>query len=193
MVVEALTFKLSLDFFVYLKKYKIIVSKIRIGFYDQAAQKTEFTDFNNIKEMELFYQNNYVPFDDCFVGDLVSIELFLGASDLYEFITEYRAEDLTGNFKLTAGSSFDIQRNSQRSVLTDRQVGMINKAVEDYRKFYNEIYRIYTTGIYSPCYAIPGWSEGTWYLNQLRKAFIPKRDTSEFPYDDVNIINEPPE
>ena len=70
---------------------------------------------------------------------------------------------------------------------------MINKAVEDYRKFYNEIYRIYTTGIYSPCYAIPGWSEGTWYLNQLRKAFIPKRDTSEFPYDDVNIINEPPE
>ena len=82
MVVEALTFKLSLDFFVYLKKYKIIVSKIRIGFYDQAAQKTEFTDFNNIKEMELFYQNNYVPFDDCFVGDLVSIELFLGASDL---------------------------------------------------------------------------------------------------------------
>ena len=193
MVVEALTFKLSLDFFVYLKKYKIIVSKIRIGFYDQAAQKTEFTDFNNIKEMELFYQNNYVPFDDCFVGDLVSIELFLGASDLYEFITEYRAEDLTGNFKLTAGSSFDIQRNSQRSVLTDRQVGMINKAVEDYRKFYNEIYRIYTTGIYSPCYAIPGWSEGTWYLNKLRKAFIPKRDTSEFPYDDVNIINEPPE
>ena len=193
MVVEALTFKLSLDFFVYLKKYKIIVSKIRIGFYDKAAQKTEFTDFNNIKEMELFYQNNYVPFDDCFVGDLVSIELFLGASDLYEFITEYRAEDLTGNFKLTAGSSFDIQRNSQRSVLTDRQVGMINKAVEDYRKFYNEIYRIYTTGIYSPCYAIPGLSEGTWYLNQLRKAFIPKRDTSEFPYDDVNIINEPPE
>ena len=157
MVVEALTFKLSLDFFVYLKKYKIIVSKIRIGFYDQAAQKTEFTDFNNIKEMELFYQNNYVPFDDCFVGDLVSIELFLGASDLYEFITEYRAEDLTGNFKLTAGSSFDIQRNSQRSVLTDRQVGMINKAVEDYRKFWNEINRIYTTGIYSICYAQPGW------------------------------------
>jgi len=193
LVVEALTFKLSLDFFVYLKKYKITVSKIRVGFYDNAANKTEFTDFNSIDEMELFYQNNYVPFDDCFVGDLVSIELFLGASDLYEFITEYRAEDLTGNFKLTSGSSFDIQRNSQRSVLTNRQVGMINKAVEDYRKFYNEIYRIYTTGIYSPCYAIPGWSEGTWYLNQLRKAFIPKKSTSEFPYDDVNIINEPPE
>ena len=193
MVVEALTFKLSLDFFVYLKKYKITVSKIRVGFYDNAANKTEFSDFNSIDEMELFYQNNYVPFDDCFVGDLVSIELFLGASDLYEFITEYRAEDLTGNFKLTSGSSFDIQRNSQRSVLTSRQVGMINKAVEDYRKFYNEIYRIYTTGIYSPCYAIPGWSEGTWYLNQLRKAFIPKKSTSEFPYDDVNIINEPPE
>ena len=193
MVIEALTFKLSLDFFVYLKKYKITVSKIRVGFYDNAANKTEFSDFNSIDEMELFYQNNYVPFDDCFVGDLVSIELFLGASDLYEFITEYRAEDLTGNFKLTSGSSFDIQRNSQRSVLTSRQVGMINKAVEDYRKFYNEIYRIYTTGIYSPCYAIPGWSEGTWYLNQLREVFTSRKDTDEFPYDDATIINEPPE
>ncbi len=78
MVIEALTFKLSLDFFVYLKKYKIAVSKIRIGFYDQASQKTEFTDFASIAELELFYQTNYVPFDPCFVGDLASIELFLG-------------------------------------------------------------------------------------------------------------------
>lgn len=193
MVIEALTFKLSLDFFVYLKKYKIAVSKIRIGFYDQASQKTEFTDFASIAELELFYQTNYVPFDPCFVGDLASIELFLGDSKLYEFLTEYRAEDLTGKFRLTSGSSFDKQRNKQRSVLVNRQVGFINRAVEDYRKYWNELYRIYTTGIYSPCYAVPGWSEGTWYLNQLREVFTSRRDVDEFPYDDANIINEPPE
>jgi len=193
LVIEALTFKLSLDFFVYLKKYKIAVSKIRIGFYDQASQKTEFTDFASIAELELFYQTNYVPFDPCFVGDLASIELFLGDSKLYEFLTEYRAEDLTGKFRLTSGSSFDKQRNKQRSVLVNRQVGFINRAVEDYRKYWNELYRIYTTGIYSPCYAIPGWSEGTWYLNQLREIFTSRKDTDEFPYDDANIINEPPE
>ena len=193
MVIEALTFKLSLDFFVYLKKYKIAVSKIRIGFYDQASQKTEFTDFASIAELELFYQTNYVPFDPCFVGDLASIELFLGDSRLYEFLTEYRAEDLTGKFRLTSGSSFDKQRNKQRSVLVNRQVGFINRAVEDYRKYWNELYRIYTTGIYSPCYAMPGWSEGTWYLNQLREIFTSRKDTDEFPYDDANIINEPPE
>jgi hypothetical protein len=193
LVIEALTFKLSLDFFVYLKKYKINVSKIRIGFYDQASQKTEFTDFASIAELELFYQTNYVPFDPCFIGDLASIELFLGDSKLYEFLTEYRAEDITGKFKLTSGSSFDKQRNKQRSVLVNRQVGFINRAVEDYRKYWNELYRIYTTGIYSPCYAIPGWSEGTWYLNQLSKIFTSRKDTDEFPYDDANIINEPPE
>ena len=193
MVVEALTFKLSLDFFTYLKKYKIDVSKIRLGFFDVAANKSEFTDFSSITEMELFYQANYVPFDNCFVGDIVSIQLFLGKSTLYEFITEYRAEDLTGNYKLTSGSSFDIQINKQRAVLTSRQIGFINKAVKDYKSFYDQIYRIYKTGIYSPCYAIPGWSQGTWYLNQLKETFISKRNTSEFPYDDVNIINEPPE
>lgn len=193
MVVEALTFKLSLDFFVYLKKYKINVSKIRLGFYDQVSAKTEFTDFSGVSEMETFYKDNYIPFDNCLVGDLVSIELFLGDSDVYNFLTEYRAEDLTGNFRLTSGSAFDKQRNSQRKNLTNRQIGFINKAVENYQKYWNEIYRIYTTGIYSPCYAIPGWSEGTWYLNQLREAFTSRNDIDKFPYDEANIINEPPE
>lgn len=193
MVVEALTFKLSLDFFVYLKKYKIAVSKIRIGFFDIANNKSSYTDFNSIDEMELFYQTNYVPFDPCFVGDLTSIEVFVGASDLYGFTIEYRGEDLTKNFKLTTGSSFDIQRNKQRKIFTTRQINFINRAVEDYQKFWAEISRIYTTGIYSICYAEPGWSEGTWYLNQLRLAFTEKDDVAEFPYDDVNIIPEPPE
>ena len=193
MVIEALTFKLSLDFFVYLKKYKIDVSKIRLGFFDKAINKTEYTDFNSISEMEIFYQTNYVPFDPCYVGDLVSIQLFLGASTLYEFTTEYRVSDLTGLLKITPGSSFDIQRNKQRAVLTDRQTAFIKRSVADYRKYWDELYRIYTTGIYSPCYAIPGWSEGTWYLNQLREVFTSRKDTDEFPYDDANIINEPPE
>ena len=118
MVVEALTFKLSLDFFVYLKKYKIVVSKIRIGFFDVAENKSTYTDFSSIDEMELFYQTNYVPFDPCFVGDLVSIQVFIGESNLYEFTTEYRAENITKVFKLTSGSSFDIQRNKQREILT---------------------------------------------------------------------------
>ena len=193
MVVEALTFKLSLDFFVYLKKNRLIASKIRVGFYDVASEKTEFTDFSSVAEMEAFYQENYIPFDDCFVGDIVSVELFLADSNLYDFVTEFRAEDLTSNFKLTAGSAYDIQRNSQRKPLTNRQVGFINRAVEDYQRYWKEIYRIYTTGIYSPCYAEPGWSEGTWYLNQLREVFTSRNETDEFPYDDANIINEPPE
>ena len=56
MKAKALTFKLSLDFFVYLRKYKIAVSKIRVSFYDQATEKTEYTDFSGIAEMEEFYQ-----------------------------------------------------------------------------------------------------------------------------------------
>ena len=170
MVVEALTFKLSLDFFVYLKKYKIDVTKIRLGFFDIAINKTEYTDFNSISEMEVFYQSNYVPFDPCYVGDLVSIQLFLGASTLYDFTTEYRVSDLTGLLKITPGSSFDIQRNKQRAVLTDRQTAFMNRAVADYRKFWNEIHRIYTTEV-----------------------FTERNNIAEFPYDDANIIPEPPE
>lgn len=168
------------------------MSKARLGFYDVVNQKTEYTDFNSVNELDSFYQENYIPFDNCSIGDIVSAELFLATSDLYEFTTEYRASDLIGNFTLTPGSDFDLQRNSQRVILINRQRSFISRAVEDYRKYYNEIYRIYTTGIYSPCYAEPGWSEGTWYLNQLRLALTSKNNAAEFPYNNSNIINEPP-
>jgi hypothetical protein len=89
-------------------------------------------------------------------------------------------------------SSFDNQRNNERSILTGRQINFLNKTIGEYRAFYNEINRIYVTGIYSPCYAEPGWSENTWYLKSLRDAMIPNKNTAEFPYPNARIEKSPP-
>ena len=69
---------------------------------------------------------------------------------------------------------------------------LIKNAVADYTKYYSELKYIYVTGIYSPCYAVPGWSENTWYLKSFREAFTSTRDTSQFPYNDVKIEEYPP-
>ena len=190
MILEGITFKLALDFFTYLKKNKITSTNIKVDFFDRV--KHEYIDFADVAAMEKYYNTNYRPLDNCDLGDLVSISFFLATSDLYNFRTEYRAIDVTDELKLETGSAYDRQRNSGRQVFIDRQIQLIKNAVAEYKKYYLELKYIYVTGIYSPCYAVPGWSENTWYLKSFREAFTSTRDTSQFPYNDVTIEEYPP-
>jgi len=195
LIVEALSFKLALDFLQYLKKNRINTSGIKIMFWDRV--NNEFTTYEDVDAMSLYFEQQYKFIDDCVLGSLCSVELFNGISNLYDFTTEYIASNVTGSYKLTAGSQYDRQRNSQRGILTDRQISFINQAVEEYLRFYNEIRRIYVTGIYSPCYAQPGWSQGTLYLSRLREGLLgnnsqsfPTNIPSSIAQSQVNVIND---
>jgi hypothetical protein len=153
----------------------------------------EYYDYANIDAMEAYWNEHYVPIDNCFLGNLGGITFFRGDSDLYNFDTTYKAIDVIGNYQLVPGSSFDIQRNAQRGVFKDRQKDFIDKTVSEYVAFYNELKFIYVTGIYSPCYAEPGWSENIWYLQSLRDAFTSSTNISQFPYSKATIEKKPPE
>jgi len=190
LILEAISFKLATDFFVYLKKNRIVATNIKIDFFDRVRH--EFVDFLTVEEMQSYFTNNYTPIDNCFLGDLGAIQFFLAGSNTFNFDIEYKAIDVTGNFQLIQNTSFDTQRNTQREVFKKRQSDLIKKTVNEYLAFFNEIKRIYVTGIYSPCYAEPGWSENTWYLKSLREAFISPNSTSQFPYTNANIQNKPP-
>tara|TARA_R110002049_G_scaffold259589_1_gene435438 strand:+ start:1332 stop:1907 length:576 start_codon:yes stop_codon:yes gene_type:complete len=190
LILEGITFKLALDFFTFLKKNKITSTSIKVDFFNRV--KHEYIDFADVAAMEVYYNANYRPLDNCNLGDLVSISFFLAASDLYDFRTEFKAIDVTNNLKLETGSAYDRQRNSGRKVFIDRQIQLIKNAVTDYVKYYSELKYIYVTGIYSSCYAVPGWSENTWYLKSFREAFTSTKDTSQFPYNDVIIEEFPP-
>ena len=191
MIVEALSFKLALDFLEYLRKNRIATSGIKILFWDRI--NNEFTTYENIDAMSSYFSEQYTLVDRCVLGSLCSIEVFGGVSNLYDFTTEYTASNITKSYKLVSGSQYDRQRNSQRSILVDRQINFINQAVTEYLKFYNEIRRIYVTGIYSPCYAEPGWSQNTWYLNSLRSGLLEVKGNKQFPYKGVRFEQDPPE
>jgi len=190
LILEGITFKLALDFFLFLKKNRITSTNIKVDFFDRV--KHQYLDFADVAAMQVYFNSNYIPLNNCNLGDLVSVSFFMAASDLYNFTTEFRALDVTTNLKLENGSAYDRQRNSGRKVLIDRQVQLIKNAVADYVKYYSELKYIYMTGIYSPCYAIPGWSENTWYLKSFREAFTTNRDTSQFPYSNIKIEEFPP-
>ena len=190
MILEGITFKLALDFFIFLKKNRITATSIKVDFFDKV--KHQYIDFADVAALEAYYRKTYIPLDNCFLGDLVSITFFMATSELYDFTTEFKAFDVTTKLKLENGSAYDRQRNAGRQVFINRQVQLIKNAVTDYVKYYSELKYIYTTGIYSPCYAVPGWSENTWYLKSFRDAFTTSRDTSQFPYSDITVEEFPP-
>lgn len=190
MILEAISFKLALDFFTYLKKNGVISNTIKMDFFDRV--KHEYTNFATIEDMQSYYNLNYIPIDNCTLGDLGSIQSFLSISNTYNFDINYKVNDVTGNLVINQSSGFDIQRNSQRAVFKDRQLNLIKNTIGEYLSFYNEIKRIYITGIYSPCYAVPGWTENTWYLNSLRSAITAPNNLSQFPYRDKKIETKPP-
>lgn len=191
MIIEALSFKLALDFFKYLEKNRVYSTEIKIDFFDRIRH--EYYDFANVAAMQEYWESNYIPIDNCFLGDLGGISFFRSTSDTYNFETNYKAIDVIGNYELVPGAAFDIQRNAQRKVFKERQKNFIDKTVAEYRAFYNELKFIYVTGIYSPCYAEPGWSENTWYLASLRDALAGVSNSSQFPYSNAVIEKKPPE
>jgi len=192
-IIEALSFKLALDFFKYLKKNRIYSTDIKIDFFDRVRH--EYYDFTDVDSMQAHWDANYRIIDNCILGDLGGITFFRAESDTYNFNTNYKAIDVLtpSKYQLLQGSGFDGERNKQRQVFKDRQKDFINKSVAEYLAFYNELKYIYVTGIYSPCYAEPGWSENTWYLKSLREAFVSARDVSQFPYSDAKITQDPPD
>ena len=190
MILEAISFKLALDFFIYLKKNGIVSNTIKVDFFDRV--KHEYVNYNSIEDMQSYFNLNYVPIDTCSLGDLCSIQSFLSTSNTYNFSINYKVNDVIGNLSINQGSGFDIQRNSQRDVFKQRQLNLLKNTISEYLSFYNEIKKIYITGIYSPCYAVPGWSENTWYLNSLRSAITSPNNLSQFPYRDKKIETKPP-
>lgn len=191
MIIEALSFKLALDFLQYLKKNRINSTSIKILFWDRI--NNEFTSYEDTEDMSSYFDEQYKFIDKCRLGSLCSIEQFNGLSNLYDFTTEYTAINVTGSYKLISGSQYDRERNNQRSILTNRQISFINQTVNEYLKFYREIKNIYVTGIYSPCYAVPGWSKNTWYLNSLRLGLLQINNESQFPYNKIKIEKDPPQ
>jgi|TARA_R110000822_G_scaffold5895_1_gene24908 hypothetical protein len=190
LILEGITFKLALDFFIFLKKNRITSTSIKVDFFDRV--KHQYMDFADVAAMQVYYDSNYIPLDNCNLGDLVSVTFFMATSELYGFTTEYKAFDVSDKLKLKSGSAYDRQRKAGRQVFIDRQIQLIKNAVKDYVKYYSELKYIYITGIYSPCYAIPGWSENTWYLQSFRDAFTKDKDTAQFPYSDTTIEEFPP-
>ena len=137
MILGEISFKLALDFFLFLKKNRITTTSIKVDFFNRV--KHQYVDFADVAAMQVYYDSNYKPLNNCKLGDLVSISFFMATSDLYGFTTEFRALDVTTNLKLENGTTYDRQRNTSRKTQIDRQIQLIKNAVTAYVTSYSKL------------------------------------------------------
>ena len=162
---ESISFNLSSNFFTNLKKNAINTTNIKVSFFNR--KKTSFMTFVDFDALKLYQSQNYLFCDCCETGELVSIESFYADSSLYGFTSNFIVTDVNQNYHIIKGYDSNQDLNVQRDIFVTRQYDIIEDLILQYRNYYQELSKIYITGIYSPCYAEPGWSEGTGYLENL--------------------------
>lgn len=189
-LIEEISIKLILDFLTHLKKSRIILSDIKVDFYDR--QSHTFLTYNNLASVSNDYYNKYVPSNKEKLGSLVGIQQFLAVSDISNFSISYSVNDMLGSYQIRSTNSFDIKRNSQRQLLKNHQLEFLKSIIDEYIIFYNMIRSIYIDGIYSPNYAIPGWTQGTYFISSLKEYLNDSTNISKFPYAKDYIKKFPP-
>lgn len=103
----------------------------------------------------------YSEIDYCSLGNIWTLEQYEGTSTLYKEHTKIKLLNPVKNLSLVVKSDYNIERLTltNRNIITQRNV--IENAVAQFKSVYDRLKLIHSTGIYSPCYAIPGWSENT--------------------------------
>jgi hypothetical protein len=157
--IEKLTLKHTVELFQYLEKNKLNCNSITISFYDKI--RYQYITFSSSSDLISFYSTNYRKIPKCKVGDFIRLEKFKSESKLYNFKSNYIIYDIAKEPKVLLGKDSDINRNIDREAYIKKQKEVITTALSKYSITINSLYSMFKTGIYSPCYAEPGWSEGT--------------------------------
>ena len=154
----------------YFRKNQIICKNLTLSYF--AGGKTQWFNLT-YDEFVTLLKTQYSEIDYCSLGNIWTLEQYEGTSTLYKEHTTIKLLNPVKNLSLVMKSDYNIERLplTNRNIITQRNV--IENAVAQFKITYDHLKLIRNTGIYSPCYAIPGWSEGTLMLfntyNQIKK------------------------
>lgn len=174
-MIELLTFKLIIDLFDELRVYNMEIKEVQIFLWKKQTRQYQYFTFDSYEALYDFYVNRYAPFDLYRVfGDIWGVNWFTVTSDLDPTYTmSFGAYDVSDNYYIRDISQFDNQRNSVWSSSKERQIGYLDDTVSRYGVYWRELYDIYLSGIYSVCYAEPGWTTHITILQSYREMLFP--------------------
>lgn len=176
-MIEVLTLKLAIDLFDHLKTYKMELDYVQVYIWKKTTGHYQYFSFNSYDELWDFYYNRYAPFDMCAMfGDIWAVNKFTVTSTLDTgYGMSISAFDVSGSSPYVhPANEYDTNRNNVWGVSMERQESLVQGIVDEYNAYYLELYDIYLHGVYSVCYAEPGWTVHTYRLKSYRDLLFPQ-------------------
>lgn len=191
-MLEVLSCKLILDFFRQLSVYGIEMESVQVYLYKKETNKFQFFGFTGYNGLNNFFYERYQNAELCAgLGDIWQLNMFSVYSKLGDYTMSFSAHSIMDQkWHLTDISQFDANRNSSWEVSKERQFGLVDSTIAEYKKYYLELYEIYLVGVYSPCYAVPPWTEYTTTLHSYKNYLLGERSNEVAQPSYSLVVNE---
>ena len=191
-MVEVLTLKLAIDLFDHLKTYKMDLTYAQVYIWKKTTGHYQYFAFNSYDELWNFYYNRYAPFDLCAMfGDIWAVNKFTVVSSLDKSYTiSISAFDVSGEHPwIRPADEFDTNRTGAWTPSMERQKQLVQNVVDEYSVYQGEMFDIYMDGVYSVCYAEPGWTVHTSRLKSYRELLFPPENANTGGFSGIVIDN----
>ncbi len=173
MYLEAITYKLALNFLTDVSVGDANVTSIKVDFYDIASGKREKYNYATLSEMVDEFKATYEGYQlSDRAGALVSIESFLVTYDSLGYTLDISARDVLGDYVLTVGSNDKFSEYLKR--ITDFQKFAVEDKIKEYNLYFLPFIFPYPT-IYAFIYAKPGYFKYTSDLERDRIRIMNKQ------------------
>lgn len=173
MIVESITLKLILDFFLYIEKNGFVATYMKLAAYN--GTKMSYFNFSSYSQLLSYYNTNYRFPETCTLGDNMILVAFNADRNLSGNNTNFIVRDICTNTNINTALDYDINRNATRTLLIENSKGRLTTLINQYCVYRNSVKTITSDGIYSSCFAEPGWSKGTQQLKDYTNNLTTKK------------------
>lgn len=181
MYIEAISYKLALNFIYDLTSIGVVPEDISMDFYwvnsagfgfaPGVHTKRRFNSFSSAKSNNSAY-NNYISSD--IGGNSVGVEYVAGSLQIFNFTASIRIIDILNGYSINYSVPVDIQRTEEINRAIDFHKQSVESLINSYKSEYEPFVTLFPT-IYAYIYSEPGYFNLTELLEAKRKVIMNKR------------------
>lgn len=181
MYLEAISYKLALNFIYDLNSIGVEPSDISMDFYwvnsagygfaPGVHTKRRFSSFSSAKS----YNSNYSTYITSDIGgNSVGVEYIAGSLQIFNFTASIRIQDILNGYSINYTVPGDVQRTEEITRAIDFHKQSVESLINSYKSEYNPFVTLFPT-IYAYIYSDPGYFNLTELLNAKRQTIMNKR------------------
>lgn len=164
-MVNKLSFYLTIEYLKKIDKFADDVTDIRICSYNKITKTTHNTTYSTFEEFKSLYLTKLRYLTDCDIEYYNYTDKFTYSLNILGENINVDIMDIFFDLSFTPNYNFNIKLNSNIISMVNSNIDIIKQKTLTYVSYSNNIKDTYINNLYSVCYAVPSWTEGTALLD----------------------------